>query len=293
MSDINIEKIDEVTLALLHLVKHRQHDIGPMRAWKGFDWDTMDRLHEKGYIDDPVGKAKSVAMTEEGEQRSKELFEAYFVEGEPREDNERSDEATIEANPPEPGLVENFTPEPEHELRLNERTIDEIARGMETNMAEMESLFDVENKKVRSLGPEVSTVSGVDEYLDEDGDIPEEYSKVKRNQVELYRAWAEDSDGRFLAIPETESRRDWRMMSRFTSTIEPESVRQKFEEAIDGKGAFSRFRKCLDKFPSIREPWFEYKKKCRARQISGWLAAEGYRLVIEEEKECESGNFTR
>jgi hypothetical protein len=38
----------------------------------------LDRLHEKGYIGDPKNKNKSVVVTEEGEKRSKELFDQYF-----------------------------------------------------------------------------------------------------------------------------------------------------------------------------------------------------------------------
>lgn len=38
----------------------------------------MNRLHEKGMIDNPVSKAKSVMFTQEGLRRSKELFEAMF-----------------------------------------------------------------------------------------------------------------------------------------------------------------------------------------------------------------------
>jgi hypothetical protein len=49
------------------------------RAWKGFDWDAMNRLHEKGMIENPVGKAKSVVFTTEGLQRSRELFDKMFT----------------------------------------------------------------------------------------------------------------------------------------------------------------------------------------------------------------------
>jgi hypothetical protein len=71
---IDNDKIDDVVLALLHLTLH-----DGSRAWKGFDWDAMNRLHDKGMIDNPVGKAKSVVMTEEGLRRSKQLFEAMFT----------------------------------------------------------------------------------------------------------------------------------------------------------------------------------------------------------------------
>jgi hypothetical protein len=53
------DKVDEMVLALLYLTLHDGD-----RAWKGHDWDAMDRLHAKGMIGDPVGKAKSVWLTE-------------------------------------------------------------------------------------------------------------------------------------------------------------------------------------------------------------------------------------
>jgi len=72
--EIDEDKIDEMVLALLWLGLHED-----CRVWKGHDWDAMDRLHAKGYISDPQRKAKSVALTEEGERRSRELFERYFA----------------------------------------------------------------------------------------------------------------------------------------------------------------------------------------------------------------------
>ena len=48
---INKDKIDDAALALLYLTLHDGY-----RAWKGFDWDVLGRLHDKGMIDDPVGK---------------------------------------------------------------------------------------------------------------------------------------------------------------------------------------------------------------------------------------------
>jgi hypothetical protein len=71
------DKVDEMTLALLYLVMHDE-DESTARAWKGFDWDTMNRLHEKGFISNPVSKAKSVILSPEGCKRTKELFEKHF-----------------------------------------------------------------------------------------------------------------------------------------------------------------------------------------------------------------------
>ena len=70
------DKADEITLALLWLTHFK--DAGEIRAWKGHDWETMDRLYSKDYISDPKKKAKSVVLTEEVERRSRELFGKYF-----------------------------------------------------------------------------------------------------------------------------------------------------------------------------------------------------------------------
>jgi len=70
------DKVDEMVLALLCLTSSH-YEYGT-RAWKGMDWEAMDRLHKKGYISDPKGKAQSVVLTEEGEKLSKELFFKHF-----------------------------------------------------------------------------------------------------------------------------------------------------------------------------------------------------------------------
>lgn len=38
----------------------------------------MDRLHKKDYIHDPVGKAKSIVLTQEGLRESERLFNEMF-----------------------------------------------------------------------------------------------------------------------------------------------------------------------------------------------------------------------
>jgi len=42
------------------------------------DFDVMNRLHEKGFILNPVGKQKSVVLTDQGLSESAKLFAEYF-----------------------------------------------------------------------------------------------------------------------------------------------------------------------------------------------------------------------
>lgn len=77
--DYDEAKVAEVVLALLHLNAFSDGH-GVVRAWKGFDWEAMNRLHEQDMISDPKSKAKSVVLTEDGVRRAEELFHRYFVD---------------------------------------------------------------------------------------------------------------------------------------------------------------------------------------------------------------------
>jgi DNA-binding PadR family transcriptional regulator len=75
--ELDTDKIDQAVLALLSLGRHEGY-----RVWKSFDWEVMNRLHAKGYITDPVSKARSVLLTEEGARESERLL--YELFGRPR-----------------------------------------------------------------------------------------------------------------------------------------------------------------------------------------------------------------
>ena len=67
------DKIDKAVLALLQLGLHDGNS-----TWKTFDWEAMNRLYEKGLISNPVGKAKSVELTDRGMIESRRIFSEIF-----------------------------------------------------------------------------------------------------------------------------------------------------------------------------------------------------------------------
>jgi hypothetical protein len=68
IDEYDYKKIDGVVLALFQLTLHDFN-----HAWKGLDW-----FHQKGLIDNPVNKTKSVIPTREGLAQSARLFEQCF-----------------------------------------------------------------------------------------------------------------------------------------------------------------------------------------------------------------------
>ena len=50
-------------------------------AGKGFDFSVMDRLHEHGFITSPLGRAKSIWLTPEGQERGRQIADELFGVG--------------------------------------------------------------------------------------------------------------------------------------------------------------------------------------------------------------------
>ena len=82
---IDLQAVDDAVLALLHLTLHDGN-----RAWKSFDWDVLNRLHQRGLIGDPINKTKSIILTDEGLRESARLFRQQFVDSGGARTEERS-----------------------------------------------------------------------------------------------------------------------------------------------------------------------------------------------------------
>lgn len=74
--NLNHDKLCEAALAILGLTAFGDHHV--VRAWKGMDWDLLGALHERGWIADPKGKAKSVVLTAKGAQLAHDLLLRHF-----------------------------------------------------------------------------------------------------------------------------------------------------------------------------------------------------------------------
>lgn len=66
-------KFDEIVLAMLW---YNQRAAGS--AWKGFDWDSSERLFLAGLISNPKSNRKSVVLSEDGEKQGEAAFRRHF-----------------------------------------------------------------------------------------------------------------------------------------------------------------------------------------------------------------------
>jgi hypothetical protein len=69
----------------------------------------------------------------------------------------------------------------------------------------------------------------------------------------------------------------YRDMERFAATVTEPAVAAMLSVALDGKGAFRRFRNTLTRWPDIEDDWYRYSDERRRGRARTWLVDQGYR----------------
>ncbi len=91
-----------------------------------------------------------------------------------------------------------------------------------------------------------------------------------------------DTEGRFVPLPGSDTGEDWRDMEDFAFSLDDESKRDCLLNAIQGSGAFRCFKDLVFEM-EIREDWFEFKNRRMRGRVFDWLLNK--KLIIEEEAE--------
>ncbi|RMH00104.1 MAG: hypothetical protein D6705_01385 [Deltaproteobacteria bacterium] len=79
--------------------------------------------------------------------------------------------------------------------------------------------------------------------------------------------------GRYIHLDPASSREQYRWMERFVMSVEDPALKERLILAIDGKGAFRRFKDVLLSYPVERDRWFAYRANLLHLYINGWLEA--------------------
>jgi hypothetical protein len=87
------------------------------------------------------------------------------------------------------------------------------------------------------------------------------------------------SDTAYLRIEPVSSREQYRWMERFIPMVDDPPLRGQLSQAIDGKGAFRRFKDVLIAFTAERERWFAFRSERLRVFMEAWLAANALRPV--------------
>ncbi len=91
------------------------------------------------------------------------------------------------------------------------------------------------------------------------------------------------ADTAYLTIEPVSSREQYRWMERFIPTVEEDILRGKLNQAIDGKGAFRRFKDVLMGYTAERERWFTFRSERLRTFMEAWLNAHAVQPVARQE----------
>lgn len=85
-----------------------------------------------------------------------------------------------------------------------------------------------------------------------------------------------DDPGRWLPFVGDGPQAAYRDMERFTATLTDPAAAAVMEAALEGRGAFRRFRAALDRYPHHLTAWYRYSDDARLGRARAWLADQGY-----------------
>jgi len=84
---------------------------------------------------------------------------------------------------------------------------------------------------------------------------------------------------RFIRVPAQESRDGYRDMADFAEAIGDKHLQDLFFVALNGKGAFRRFKDVLGDYPDEREQWFKFSEEKVKARVLQWLESEEIEVV--------------
>jgi hypothetical protein len=87
------------------------------------------------------------------------------------------------------------------------------------------------------------------------------------------------SDTTYMRVEPVTSREQYRWMERFIPMVEEPGLRDQLTAAIDGKGAFRRFKDVLMSFAAERERWFTFRSERLRVFMEAWLTAHGIKAI--------------
>lgn len=111
--------------------------------------------------------------------------------------------------------------------------------------------------------------TGQIEFVTSDG-----YGDPDEEELEFAQAVEDDTQGRFVPLPDTFEIHEWQMMEDFAKDVKREQTRQMLLDALHGKGAFRRFKDKVNQL-GIEKNWYAFQNDCYRAVAIRWCEHNG------------------
>lgn len=157
------------------------------------------------------------------------------------------------------------------ELRQIEVDLDDISIIMNTDRSDNQAYFDTITGEIIYVPVE----------LNEDNVYDDEYvaglAGWEKEIIAQVKAIYEDEDGRYDVVPEKVSYEAYDIMIQFVRKLDDLNISEKLFDALDGKGAFRKFKNVIGRYPEIEKQWYKFKEDVEKQEVREWL----WRIGIE------------
>ena len=150
--------------------------------------------------------------------------------------------------------------------------IDDITLAMESTGEFEENVCYLDTETGRVFSILGSVMDDVEEGNEES---IKDYPEWMKEEVIDAEAVLSDEKRRFVEIPKISSHEAYEFMEEFVSNIKDERIRDRLFRAIQGKGAFRRFKDTISEWPDLEKRWYEYKDESIKKEVLDWLETIG------------------
>ncbi len=90
-----------------------------------------------------------------------------------------------------------------------------------------------------------------------------------------------EADPDFVLLPAEDSWTAYNDMVAFVETVEEPDLREKLELALEGRGAFSRFRSVLGAYDDLAQAFEAHQRAARVERVERWLESAAIELPLQ------------
>jgi hypothetical protein len=102
---------------------------------------------------------------------------------------------------------------------------------------------------------------------------------IDESDLRLHEQIVADRSKRYRHIEKVEHWIGYQDMKDFIEHLNDAKLQDRLAAAIDGKGAFGRFKDVLDRSPGGLDTWYAYKNEREESRAREWLDHEGITIV--------------
>ena len=146
--------------------------------------------------------------------------------------------------------------------------------------------FDRETGEVIPFSEEIIAQGRALLYASDADEIDDDIEYIEFDEVPELPEWIEDEielgieilldeSDRYIRIPERTASSAYQSMAEFIETVSDPDLKEKLTAALNGKGAFRKFKDVLIDYPKERKRWHGFNAKAMKKEITEWLQSLG------------------